>query len=245
MSVCFTITGCAQAGHPHWRAPSSRKPLLPPRPMAPRCHPARLPSTESSHRHPDNLGLEQSLTPAGTSRRKKRSRKRKRNGERDCLVERRHGGRRAQSRACSGRGVWAGGPGDGRASGAWTRRTNDAQGGASTQTGASVQQGPLLLLTAHHVYWEPPQELLGDKPLTAHFLECSKHGTCQSFPRGLRPPCRASQRGGSRAWTLCPRRAGCHQQSVMGCPGQTGEGHLAVNDMRSPELLSHRRLLNK
>lgn len=135
VSVRFTITGCAQAGHPHWRAPFSRKPPLPPGPVAPQRHPARPPSTESSHRHPDNPDLKQSLTPAGTSRRKKRNRKRKRNGERDCLVERRHGGRRAQSRACSGRGVWAGGPGDGRASGARTCRTNDAQGGASTQTG--------------------------------------------------------------------------------------------------------------
>ena len=226
VSVRFTIMGCAQAGHPQWRAPSSRKPLLPPGPVAPRCHPARPPSTESSHRHPDNPGLEQSLTPAGTSRRKKKNRKRKRNRERDCLVERRHGGRRAQSRACSGCGVWVGGPGDGRASGARTCRTNDAQGGASTQTGASVQQGPLLLLTSHHVYWEQPQELLGDKPLTAHFLEHNKHRTCQSFPRVLRPPCRASQQGGSRAWTLCPRLAGCHQQSRDGVSGP--------NQRRSP-----------
>ncbi|CAN0183539.1 unnamed protein product [Rangifer tarandus platyrhynchus] len=123
--------------------------------------------------------------PCGV-RRKKRNRKRKRNGERYCLVERRHGGRRAQSRACSGRAVWAGGPGDGRASGAQTCRTNDAQGGASTQTGASVQQDPLLLLTYRHVYWEQPQELLGDKPLTAHFLERSKHGTCQFFSQRVK-----------------------------------------------------------
>ena len=89
-------------------------------------------------------------------------------------------------------------------------------GGALSQMGASVQQGPRLLLTSPYMCWEQPQELLEDKPLAARFLEPSEHGTHQSLPRGLRPPCRASRRGGSQGWTPCPRLAGCHQQSHDG-----------------------------
>lgn len=96
------------------------------------------------------------------------------------------------------------------------RRAERMTGGALSQMGASVQQGPWLLLTSPYMCWEQPQELLEDKPLAARFLEPSEHRTRQSLPRGLRPPCGASRRGGSQGWTLCPRLAGCHQQSRDG-----------------------------
>lgn len=93
------------------------------------------------------------------------------------------------------------------------RRAERMTGGALSQMGASVQQGLWLLLTSPYMCWEQPQELLEDKPLAARFLEPSEHRTRQSLPRGLRPPCGASRRGGSQGWTPCPRLAGCHQQS--------------------------------
>lgn len=96
------------------------------------------------------------------------------------------------------------------------RRAERMTGGALSQMGASVQQGPWLLLTSPYMCWEQPQELLEDKPLAARFLEPSEHRTRQSLPRGLRPPCGASRRGGSQGWTPCPRLAGCHQQSRDG-----------------------------
>ena len=96
------------------------------------------------------------------------------------------------------------------------RRAERMTGGALSQMGASVQQGPWLLLISPYMCWEQPQELLEDKPLATRFLEPSEHGTRQSLPRGLRPPRRASQRGGSQGWTPCPCLAGCHQQSCDG-----------------------------